>query len=276
MQYLSPVSVAWHICSSSLPEAKQHFVKASAKCSANLSSLVFAQYWSQGEPPKDVGQYVQEWHEVLRAAGVQDIRLYDKSTAYEYIRDWAPMLLKPFETAYHYAIEADVFRLALAVSEECCYVDIDERVSPEILHLLAECTASKYSTLRLKYDSNGKQGWIQNGFFYSKRNCPFFAALVNSVHHLDFSAGRRDLDSFFDSVGPGGWNICFNSIIKLGPNCWHFKKGLLLTEASNSRLALNFTHWIHVCGDLTDKHIDSLPRLAYKATNDAWQNAFNI
>lgn len=109
-------------------------------------SAKFVQYWSQGDPPSDIKAIIEMWNNALRLIKMGPICLYSRESALSYIKNNAPDLELPFETAFHYAVESDIFRIAIASTEPCVWIDSDSTPSTQAPVVLLEALASAVST----------------------------------------------------------------------------------------------------------------------------------
>ena len=83
------------------------------------------QYWSQEKQPYDVKKVTDKWNSLLKSLGIRTIKVFDKNMAYKYINENCPELLISFKTAFHYAVEADIFRAVFAKYNNCIWLDSD-------------------------------------------------------------------------------------------------------------------------------------------------------
>ena len=83
------------------------------------------QFWSQGDPPEQITEITSIWNEIFESIGISPIKLFDQNSALEYIKYYCPELEISFRTAFHYAVQSDVFRIAYAHKNDCIYLDSD-------------------------------------------------------------------------------------------------------------------------------------------------------
>ena len=105
------------------------------------------QYWSQGTIPSDLLKLQRMWNSELDKIGIRPIKTFDKLSAHQWIKNNVPELQIAFETAPHYAVESDVFRVAYASQNDCIYLDIDSYVLPKSIDILVQKITSAKTTL---------------------------------------------------------------------------------------------------------------------------------
>ena len=84
------------------------------------------QYWSQGQLPYDLQDIQEKWNKIFLNMGLPAIKLFNKSSAREWIALNAPEFIKSFEKAPLFAVEADIFRIAYALKNDCIWIDSDQ------------------------------------------------------------------------------------------------------------------------------------------------------
>lgn len=80
---------------------------------------------SQAVPPSEVQVIHNRWNSRLRDSDLATIQPDDHESARRWQQDHAPTLLRPFASALHYALEADVCRIAYACHQDCLWIDSD-------------------------------------------------------------------------------------------------------------------------------------------------------
>lgn len=123
------------------------------------------QYWSQGLPPSDVSAITSEWNSVLQQAELPNIKLFSREMAADYIDKKTPWLKTPFATAFHFALEADIFRIAAAVAEGCMWLDSDQLPSRRCSSVLRFIANRDESTFFIWKPHDSQPARIANGFF---------------------------------------------------------------------------------------------------------------
>jgi tetratricopeptide (TPR) repeat protein len=114
----------------------------------DVKSCIHAfQYWSQTDIPVEVISVRKQWNKVLTAIGIDPIQHFNKSKARDWIVKNAPQFRVSFDTAFHYAIEADVFRLAYASMHDCIWIDSDFPPCALSAHTLSHALAASISPL---------------------------------------------------------------------------------------------------------------------------------
>jgi hypothetical protein len=163
----------------------------------SAGKIIPFQYWSQGEPPKAFQEIAAKWNSIFLRVGLQAIRCFDKLTARKWLTDNAPAFLRAFDSAYHYAIEADVFRVAFASLTKAIYLDCDNYPTPHTESILREAIQQGNSLLYFRTHRPA----LANGFFMSAADCPFFKRLAEKVVDVDFNEKPKDW-RFLYEVGP--------------------------------------------------------------------------
>ena len=109
-------------------ELWRHSVETCVNCHQNLNATQYTditafQYWSQGQQPKIFQKITDRWSTLLEKAGIGRVELFSRESAIEWMQKHSPEFLTPFQTAYHYAMEADIFRLAFSSQRDSIYID---------------------------------------------------------------------------------------------------------------------------------------------------------
>ena len=171
------------------------------------------QYWSQGKLPPDFEKIRTKWNQVLACSGQQQIRLFNKSSARNWIASYTPELIKHFDEAPLYAIEADIFRIAFASKNNCIWIDSDQypkRYTPQLIQRW-----SKDCDTLLMFRWN--RPWVTNSFFMTKKNSPLFRAMIKANLSYTFpkkeDLSRKDV---LNSFGPGRFNKALTTLINEG------------------------------------------------------------
>jgi hypothetical protein len=167
------------------------------------------QYWSQGSIPNDIARVQEEWNALLSEIDLPKIKLFNKSSARSWIQRHTPELTQHFDNAPLFAMEADIFRIAYAIKNDCIWIDSDEfprtATSTLLKHWIKRC-----DTLFL-YRWN--RPWISNSFFMTKKSSPFFLDLEQSIQSYqlpDRAIRRKDV---LNSYGPGRYNKQLNKLL---------------------------------------------------------------
>ena len=222
------------------------------------------QYWSQGAPPADVAELTNRWNYELSEAGLPQIKIYSRSTAFDYIRNYMPCLELPFSTAFHYALEADIFRIAVAAAEGCMWLDCDllpRRRCGDLLREIAECRESTYFVWRPNRRSKPR---ITNSFFNVVPGCNVMNQICRTTSNIDF----RLLPATKDTIAWNGGPKLYNAVIELFlTGGYHVRRNRTLASVSSDKGKLNFI----------DKYsfLDQTkaPGLSYTGTSMQWQIA---
>jgi Flp pilus assembly protein TadD len=131
-----------------------------AHCRAPHAALPMIQYWSQGEPPGDLRLVFQEWEKLFHRESLGEVRLFDRSSAGEWIAEHTPKFSSSFKGAFHYAMESDIFRIAYASKLPCIYVDIDSWPLENAARILRFGLQSRRSMLCFRSHSAMAPQWL--------------------------------------------------------------------------------------------------------------------
>jgi len=172
------------------------------------------QYWSQGEPPADVQALSAAWNIQFTGLGLDPIQCFDRPSALAWISEWAPDFQRPFETAFHVAVEADVFRLAYASQRDCLYLDADLAPGPSSASALKVLLHTGHSALFIR----SERPTLSNCFFLAREGCPFFALAARSGVRLDFRRLRRHVNTVMNTFGPDKYNYCLRHLFSTNPD----------------------------------------------------------
>ena len=169
------------------------------------------QYWSQGDPPASVKANTAVWNKLLSEYEYPNIKTYDKQSALVFLEENQPGLINAFTTAYHYASEADIFRIAYAASNnDCIWIDSDLRAHVNSMDAINKVfTGSRISMFLFRWMSPA----ITNSFFATHANSPFFKAIVNSMDGYSFRDRPKTGLELINSFGPGQFNKTLNSLL---------------------------------------------------------------
>ena len=227
----------------------------------NLSSFQPFQYWSQGEPPEDVKELTSMWNALFAELAIPPVRLFDRSEAFSFISEHAPELLHAFNSAFHYAIESDIFRIAFAFHNDCIYVDADCCPKSHTRKLICNFSSNKRTTLCFRWFAP----WITNSFFMTPAQSPFFRRIIEATQGYSFTGKEKTRKEIFGSFGPAR----FNEILKtfMAPeSCPKFSEnyGHLTTS---EEWELSFVNCHHA---FSEGHFS----LDYKKTNNNWWQQF--
>ena len=141
------------------------------------------QYWSQGDLPKDFRYLKRRWRELLQPYGINQWIHFDRNKALAWIESEAPQFSLSFRSAFHYAVEADVFRVAYASREPLIWLDAD---------LFPTSSAGRFLRLALNRRvscvlTRPFAPFLLNGFFSSTPSCRFIQNLAAQCAGIDFS-----------------------------------------------------------------------------------------
>jgi tetratricopeptide (TPR) repeat protein len=160
------------------------------------------QYWSQGTPPEDVQLVSSAWHKLLEQGQIGEVKLFDRASAEAWIAENAAEFSTQFSKAFHFAMEADIFRIAYASKQPCIYVDIDAWPLENTAEILKFGLRQDRSMLYLR----SYTPWLGNGFFISTPGCPFFRELAAQCLAIDLDDWPPDSDTILKTFGPIRYN----------------------------------------------------------------------
>ena len=225
------------------------------------------QYWSQGEPPLEIQRVTQVWNDLLIRLGLSPIQLFDHQRAHHWIEEHCPSLLPAFTTAFHYACEADIFRVAYALSNNCIWLDSDLYPTVHTEQILQESISGPPSTTLL---FAWFKPYLTNAFFVTSKNSPFFKRIVDEMSNFSFEGKDQNGHLIWTSFGPGRYQATLEAWIDRDDVALSKSDGLLW-----SGLTCQSQPWTFQFLN-TYRGVEMTPPfdLAYKQTNDAWQLAF--
>lgn len=251
---------AWELSRS---DAQNPLVSSSACPSLEVQPF---QYWSQGDPPSDVQVCTNHWNSLLASIGLPSVHLFTKETAAEWITSYAPDFEAPFASAYHYAIEANVFRIAYVSSGvDCMWIDIDMVPRRDTASILLSALSMPSSLLFFREYSP----WISNCFFIARKRCLFFQSLVSHGKMADFSVYAQDTYPWTAPLRPPSYNESLKSlIISCLPKVSVASLSSSLASIDLSGMRLSF------CNENSFASMTPAGGLKYKQTDDSWQRRF--
>jgi hypothetical protein len=225
------------------------------------------QYWSQGIPPEEILEITEQWNTELSKIGLKKITLYDHDSALKWISSYTPELEEAFKSAFHYAVEADIFRIAYALKNDCIWIDTDMVISQTTADTLAQRLDSAATTLIIM----GTNPCLSNCFFATKKSSPFFAKIAMEMKYFSFSGKTPSKRLVLDTFGPMRYTNTLASLMK------NIDKTDGISDHSYSPLTIN--DWkINFLNKDTFGRSKPEDGLAYFKTNDNWVhfvNSFN-
>ena len=154
------------------------------------------QYWSQGDLPKEFRYIQRRWQKLLNPYGINQWIHFDRNKAMAWIESEAPEFLVSFRSAFHYAVEADVFRVAYASRKPLIWLDADLFPRPSAGRFLRRALNRKTSCVLTRPYAP----YLLNGFFTSTPSCRFIQNLAAQCAGIDFSelprTGRTITNTF--------------------------------------------------------------------------------
>lgn len=218
------------------------------------------QYWSQGEPPAEVRKVTETWNYLFRSLEVPPVQLFDKKMARDYIEEFCPGLLIPFVTAFHYAVEADIFRVAFAQKNNCIWLDSDLYPKVHTKDLLSALLAEPKTTLLFRW----YKPWVTNAFFMTPSSSAFFANILNQTQGIDFRSLPITRETIFNTFGPGRYNANLDDL-----GVFNAKDG---DDAVGRKAGSNALRGYAFINEHNFASMDPPFRLSYRATSDSWQH----
>lgn len=163
-------------------------------------------------PPSEVQVIHNRWNSLLRASGLATIQRYDRESARRWLQDHAPTLVRPFESAFHYALEADVFRIAYACHRDCIWIDGDLFTKRATQTLLCERMQMADTIL-----FRSTEAQIGTCFFATRAGSPFFLRLYEELEGRDLSAVPGDTRTLLATAGPSLYTKVFGDWAATAP-----------------------------------------------------------
>ncbi len=224
---------------------------------------ILIQYWSQGTPPPDVQLVASAWQKLLKQAQIGETKLFDRASAERWITENAPEFAVHFSKAFHFAMEADIFRVAYASRQPSVYVDIDAWPLEDTAEILKFGVQQNRSMLYLR----AYTPWLGNGFFISSPDCPFFRELTAQCIAIDLDEWAPDRETILKTFGPIRYNDVLLTLLKRSSDS---KASQVAGVPGCSKLTLDsgelyFTHEAAVASMKPPFALD------YKATEDSWK-----
>jgi len=158
------------------------------------------QFWDTGNPPEDVAGLMRQWKDILPE---DEYCAFDDGAAQEFIRDeLGSDFAKWYDTCWHPAMKADMFRLCALYVRGGTYSDADLEVKQDFPHLKGALTQRPSFLFR----TNKSLVKITNSFMGSPPASDIFATcLVELTNRLDASdkskSGRKNSIAYIS--GPG-------------------------------------------------------------------------
>ena len=222
------------------------------------------QYWSQGVPPEEILEITEQWNKELSKIGLKKIALYDHASALKWISSHTPELEEAFKSAFHYAVEADIFRIAYALKNDCIWIDTDMVISQTTAATLAQRLESAGTTLIIMET----KPYLSNCFFATKRASPFFTKIAKEMKYFSFRDQKPSRNLVLNTFGPMRYT---NTLASLMEN------SVMPDDVSgHSYSPLKINDWnINFLNKGTFGRSKPEEGLAYFKTNDNWVNFVN-
>ena len=223
------------------------------------------QYWSQGQLPYDLQDIQEKWNKIFLNMGLPAIKLFNKSSAREWIALNAPEFIKSFEKAPLFAVEADIFRIAYALKNDCIWIDSDQYPKKNTEQLIQEQVNTCDTLLVFRWN----RPWVTNSFFLTRKASPLFENIFNASLNYEFpTKATMTRNDVLRSFGPGRYNTSLNKI---------FSEESIQPYANSNHLAK--AQWISKEGwryaFLNEKNLCALKppfKLNYENSEDSWHN----
>ncbi len=223
------------------------------------------QYWSQGPLPSELKKIQEKWNKILLEIGLPSIKIFSKSSAKEWITFHTPEFIKPFKKAPLYAVEADIFRIAFALHNDCIWIDSDQYPRQNTGQLIQQRGNDCDTLLMLRWN----RPWITNSFFLTKKASPLFQKIYNTSLGYEFPAsGEITRNEVLRSFGPGRYNTILNNIIRESP-----MQAISTLNHSFKPQLTSVEGWRYAF--LNEKNLSALKppfKLSYESTKDSWHN----
>lgn len=230
---------------------------------ANYIGFTPFQYWSQGQLPYDLKDIQEKWSNIFQEIGLPQIELFNKSSAREWIENYTPELIKPFEKAPLYAVEADIFRIAFALKNDCIWIDSDQYPRQKTGQLIQQRAKDCDTLLMFRWN----RPWVTNSFFLTKKASPLFQKIFLTCLEYEFPTTRGiSKNDVLRSFGPGRYNTILNSIIR--ENSILIKYNYLPQPGWTSGEGWKYSF-------LNEKNLCALKppfKLNYEHSEDSWHN----
>ena len=236
--------------------------------STNTSTATFnhqpIQYWSQGIPPGEILEITEQWNSELAKIGLKKIALYDHDSALKWISSHTPELEEAFKSAFHYAVEADIFRIAYALKNDCIWIDTDMVISQTTAATLAQRLESAGTTLIIMET----KPYLSNCFFATKRASPFFIKIATEMKDFSFRGKKPSRNLVLNTFGPMRYTNTLASLME--------DIDMPDDASDHSYSPLKTDGWkINFLNKGTFGRSKPEDGLAYFKTNDNWVNFVN-
>lgn len=222
------------------------------------------QYWSQGAPPRDVNIVLENWTKLFETNRLGHVALYDRELAETWIRVNAPEFLAQFSKAFHYAMEADIFRIAYASKQPCLYMDIDSWPLEHTAAILRFALEAESTMLYLR----AHRPVIANGFFVSRPDCPFVRELVDQCLAIDLDSLPKDYVVLEGTFGPSRYGKVFADLVTSSATAM----ASMVESVPGCSSVLLDGRRIYFAHEAAVASVRPPFPLGYKATDDYWKS----
>ena len=211
------------------------------------------QYWSQGAEnmPEDVKNLTSLWNQLFKSLKINPIKVFDKISGRRFIIEKSPGLIKAFDSSFHFAVEADIFRIAFAIHNDCIWLDSDLYPTIHTENILSRFLQSNKTILYYRWF----RPHITNAFFMSPKKSSFFAEIERQTNNYDFDGKSHTSDEIMHSFGPGRYNKVLDMFFDSTIENFSLEDLIFINEHNALKMTPPFD-------------------LKYKSTSSAWQNNF--
>ena len=221
------------------------------------------QYWSQGSPPADVGFVVSYWNKMLKREGMNEISLFDRQSAGQWIENNAPEFSEHFSKSFHYAMESDIFRIAFASRHPCMYIDIDSWPLERTAGIVKLAIGSGGTLLYFR----SYRPWLVNGLFISRPDCVFFKEILAQCRAVNLDSMPKSRRTIEHTFGPTRYNMALSRVLRGAGELKH-QSSSDISGCAHMKVdgqSIFLTH------DAAVAAVKPPFTLGYKATGDYWK-----
>ena len=235
-----------------------------------LKPLSSYTYWSQGRKaiPDDVKSALGKWRILIEKETGMELNVYDKNLAKQFIYNYCPQYMMPFETAFDYSIESNVFRMAYTKVFNCLWIDPDSEPTEYTQEVIRLSQLEQKSVIGLAsaIDQKNRGPRVASRFFIANRNCRFFRDIRKKLENLDFrnfEKSRRTLGALADS------GLYTKTLIEM------VKRIHIQIRAEDGIFTFNKPDTLKptMYAINIEKLSKNLTELEYKKTNTHWRNS---
>lgn len=227
-------------------------------------------YWSQGRDaiPDDVKSALGKWKTLIEKETGMELNVFDKNLAKQFIYNYCPQYMTPFETAFDYSIESDVFRMAYTKAYNCLWIDPDSEPTEYTQDVIRLSQLEQRSVIGLAsaIDKKNRGPRVASRFFIANRNCKFFHAIRKRLENLDFRNFERSSRTLGALTDSGLYTSTLIEMVKQNNIQIRAENGIFIFNKPDTLKPSMFAISI-------EKLSKNLPELEYKKTNAHWRNS---